>query len=53
MGQCGWDNESILQWFLGKPGVDALYAVDATTLVYADLYHQLRILVHLFPPMTS
>ncbi len=43
MGQHGRDNERILQRFLGKPGVDTLYAGDATTLIYADLYHQLRI----------
>ena len=44
MGQRGRHNERILRRFLGKPGVNAIYASDATTLIYADLYHQLRIL---------
>ena len=36
------DNERTLQRFLVKPGVDVLYASDATTRAYASLYRQLR-----------
>ena len=35
-------NERALQRFLAKPGVDVLYAGDATTRAYASLYRQLR-----------
>jgi len=42
LGRHGHENERILQRFLAKPGVAPLYPGDATTVVYADLYRQLR-----------
>ncbi|MBW2731605.1 MAG: type II toxin-antitoxin system VapC family toxin [Deltaproteobacteria bacterium] len=35
-------NEQVLRRFLNKPGVSVLYATDATTRGYANLYRQLR-----------
>lgn len=35
-------NERVLEVFLSKPGVEILYARDATTRTYAALYKQLR-----------
>jgi tRNA(fMet)-specific endonuclease VapC len=42
MGAEGRANERFLQRFLAKPGVEAVYATDATTHHYAALYRQLR-----------
>ncbi|NJL27910.1 MAG: type II toxin-antitoxin system VapC family toxin [Thermoanaerobaculia bacterium] len=42
VGNRGRENERILQRFLAKPGVRVLYATEATTRAYADLYLQLR-----------
>jgi tRNA(fMet)-specific endonuclease VapC len=42
VGRKGRENERMLQRFLAKPGVSVLYASDATTHAYADLYRQLR-----------
>ncbi len=36
------ENERVLRRFLGKPGVSVLFASDATTRSYANLYRQLR-----------
>lgn len=41
-GTRGAENEQVLQRFLRKPGVEALYAGEETTRVYAGLYRQLR-----------
>lgn len=41
-GTAGRENERGLQRFLGKPGVEILYATEATTRAYASLYRQLR-----------
>lgn len=41
-GTHGVENEEVLQTFLGKPGVEVLYAGDGTTRTYAGLYRQLR-----------
>ena len=35
-------NERVLQRFLAKPGVDILFATEATTVLYASLFRQLR-----------
>jgi predicted nucleic acid-binding protein len=35
-------NERMLQRFLAKPGVDILFATEATTVQYANLFRQLR-----------
>ncbi len=35
-------NERVLQRFLSKPGVDVVFASDATTQQYAQVYAQLR-----------
>jgi predicted nucleic acid-binding protein len=43
VGSRGRENERVLRRFLGKPGVDTLFASDATTRAYADLYRQLRV----------
>ena len=42
VGAQGRANERFLQRFLGKPGVEVVYATDATTHHYAALYRQLR-----------
>ena len=42
LGRRGRRNEAILQRFLVKPGVEILYAGDATTRFYGDLFRQLR-----------
>lgn len=42
LGKKGRANESVLQRFLAKAGVDVLYPTDATTRSYAALYRQLR-----------
>lgn len=42
VGRKGADNELVLQRFLAEPGVDVLYAGEATTHHYAGLYRQLR-----------
>lgn len=42
VGTQGRVNERIMQRFLTKPGVHTLYATDATTHAYANLYRQLR-----------
>jgi tRNA(fMet)-specific endonuclease VapC len=42
VGRKGRENERVLQRLLAKPGVAVLYASDATTHAYADLYRQLR-----------
>ena len=42
LGRRGRENERVLQRFLMKPGVEVLYAQDATTRSYASLYRQLR-----------
>lgn len=41
-GARGGENEEMLQRFLGKPGVEVLWAGDETTRIYAGLYRQLR-----------
>lgn len=42
VGSRGRENERVLQRFLHKTGVDVLFATEATTRAYADLYRQLR-----------
>jgi len=42
VGARGRANERFLQRFLAKPGVEVVYATDATTHHYAALYRQLR-----------
>jgi tRNA(fMet)-specific endonuclease VapC len=42
VGRKGRENEAVLQRFLRKPGVEVLYAGDATTRHYASLFRQLR-----------
>ena len=42
VGVQGRANERFLQRFLGKAGVEVVYATDATTHHYAALYRQLR-----------
>jgi tRNA(fMet)-specific endonuclease VapC len=42
VGTQGRANERFLQRFLGKSGVEVVYATDATTHHYAALYRQLR-----------
>lgn len=42
VGAKGRQNELVLRDFLDTPGVDALYPGEPTTLVYGDLYRQLR-----------
>jgi tRNA(fMet)-specific endonuclease VapC len=42
LGSKGPENEAVLQRFLRKPGVEVLYAGDATTRHYANLFRQLR-----------
>lgn len=42
VGTRGSENEEALQRFLGKPGVEVLFAGEETTRVYAGLYRQLR-----------
>lgn len=42
VGGRGRENERVLRGFLNKPGVEVLYATEATTRAYADLYRQLR-----------
>ena len=41
-GTRGRENERALRRFLGKRGVEVLFAGDATTRAYAELYRQLR-----------
>jgi len=41
-GRRGIENERLLQRFLAKPGVESLFASEATTRHYAQLYRQLR-----------
>ena len=41
-GKQGIENERLLQRFLAKPGVESLFASEATTRHYAQLYRQLR-----------
>lgn len=42
LGSQARSNERTLQRFLAKPGVEVLFATEATTLVYAGLWRQLR-----------
>ena len=42
VGIRGRENERLLRRFLDKPGVDVLFASEATTRVYAELFRQLR-----------
>jgi len=42
VGTRGRDNERDLLRFLRKPGVDVVFATDATTRCYASIYAQLR-----------
>ena len=42
VGRRGRENERALQKFLAKPGIEALFASEATTHSYAELYRQLR-----------
>jgi tRNA(fMet)-specific endonuclease VapC len=42
VGARGRANERFLQRFLGKAGVEVVYATDATTHHYGALYRQLR-----------
>ena len=42
VGKRGRDNERVLSRFLSKPGVNVLFATDATTRHYAALFRQLR-----------
>ncbi len=42
-GTQGRENEEVLRRFLGKPGVEVLYAEETTTRLYASLYRQLRL----------
>lgn len=42
VGTKGKENERVLMRFLAKPGVEVLYATEATTRAYANLYRQLR-----------
>lgn len=42
VGGRGLENERVLRRFLGKPGVSVVYATEATTRTYADLFRQLR-----------
>lgn len=42
LGSKGRRNESVLQLFLTKPGVEVLYPDDTTTRFYAGLFRQLR-----------
>ncbi|MGI9336795.1 MAG: type II toxin-antitoxin system VapC family toxin [Gammaproteobacteria bacterium] len=42
VGSRGRENERVLNRFMLKPGVITLYARDATTRAYANLYRQLR-----------
>jgi tRNA(fMet)-specific endonuclease VapC len=42
LGQRGKENERTLARFLRQPGVDVLFADEATTHQYASLYRQLR-----------
>jgi tRNA(fMet)-specific endonuclease VapC len=42
VGRRGSENERVLGLFLGKPGVQVIYADDQTTHHYASLYRQLR-----------
>jgi len=43
VGRQGRENEVVLQRFLMKPGVEVLWATEATTRVYADLFRQLKV----------
>lgn len=42
MGTRGAENEQVLQRFLAKPGVEILWATEATIRCYAGLFRQLR-----------
>lgn len=42
LGRRGAQNEGTLRRFLGRPGVDVLFADEQTTHHYAALYRQLR-----------
>jgi tRNA(fMet)-specific endonuclease VapC len=42
VGRKGAENASVLERFLAEPGVEVLYAGEATTHHYAGLYRQLR-----------
>lgn len=42
VGRTGADNESVLQRFLAEPGVQVIFAGEATIHHYAGLYRQLR-----------
>jgi predicted nucleic acid-binding protein len=42
VGRRGRENERHLLRFLSKPGINVLFATDATTHVYADVFRQLR-----------
>ena len=43
VGKHGRANERALRRFLSKPGVEVLYAGEATTRSYSSLYRQLRL----------
>lgn len=42
VGSRGPQNEAVLRRFLHKPGVSVIYATEATTRAYANIYRQLR-----------
>lgn len=43
VGKRGLENERLLRRFLERPGISVVYATDATTRAYAQLYRQLRV----------
>jgi tRNA(fMet)-specific endonuclease VapC len=43
VGKRGLENERLLRRFLEKPGVSVVFATEATTRAYAQLYRQLRV----------
>jgi tRNA(fMet)-specific endonuclease VapC len=43
VGRQGLENERLLRRFLERPGISVVYATDATTRAYAQLYRQLRV----------
>lgn len=42
VGKRGRENERLLRRFLERPGVSTVFATEATTRAYAQLYRQLR-----------
>ena len=43
VGTRGRENERLLRRFLERPGVSVVFATEATTRAYAQLYRQLRV----------